>query len=100
MVSSVRLRFVHFWQCTAFIALVNVGTRTVDESPRHNKQKQLGSMKLSFAPAGYGLPPEEKALKGARIHRKCEEAKVMGDIDITGIVLLVCDMIHMHHIAH
>ncbi len=57
-------------------------------------------MKLSFAPAGYGLPPEEKALKGARIHRKCEEAKVMGDIDITGIVLLVCDMIHMHHIAH
>ena len=73
-----------------------LGQEQSTKSPRH-RQKQPVSMELILAAAGYGLPPEEKVLKGARVHEKGQESYSNGDI--TGIVLLMCDMMHMQHEA-
>ena len=62
------------------------------KSPRH-KQKQPGLMELILAAAGYGLPPEEKALKGASVHRKGEKAIVTGDITGPLITMLAIQQI-------
>ena len=44
--------------------LEHFGSWTVNKSAK-TQAKQPGSMELILAAAGYGLPPEEKALKGA-----------------------------------